>query len=111
MRKPHNYCSEDGLSGFDGLAVAIVIQAVCDWRYLCDGYSETPEKNFAELDKFFVETAPLLLCCHKTKAREIHKLLLEEKKAAGIEGSAFTPKPFVSKLQYLKTGTDWSKQR
>jgi hypothetical protein len=41
------------MSGFKELASAIVIQAVDDWRYLCEGNKPTRDCNFNELDRFF----------------------------------------------------------
>ena len=41
--------------GYEGLAVAIVEQAVDDWRYLCNGGKETGRCNYGEL-QYFIET-------------------------------------------------------
>lgn len=41
------------LTGYKGLAMAVVIQAVQDWRRLLKGAKETSDCNFKELEHFF----------------------------------------------------------
>ena len=41
------------LSGYEGLAIAIVLQAITDWNYLCDGHNKSELRNFKELERFF----------------------------------------------------------
>ena len=70
---------ESALFGIDGLAVAIVVQAVEDWRRLCDGCEETNECNFIELECFFENEAKGYLDGTNTSAERILKILLREK--------------------------------
>lgn len=70
---------ENALSGIDGLAVAIVVQATEDWRSLCKGGEETSECNFIELECFFENEAIGYLEGTNTSAERILKILLQEK--------------------------------
>lgn len=70
---------ENALYGIDGLAVAVVVQAVNDWRRLCDGGEETDKCNFIELECFFENEAKGYLDGTNTSADRILKILLREK--------------------------------
>lgn len=70
---------ENALSGIDGLATAIVVQAAEDWRRLCNGGEETSACNFIELECFFEKEAKGYLEGTNTSAERILKILLKEK--------------------------------
>ena len=69
----------NGLVGYQGLAVAIVIQAAEDWRWLSEGNSEAHDRSFAELEEFFRNEAKMYLSCSVMKASQMLKILLREK--------------------------------
>ena len=54
MRKKFDL-DEYRLSGYQGLAMAIIMQAAVDWRYLCEGHYESKHRNFEELENFFTQ--------------------------------------------------------
>ena len=68
----------NGLTGYEGLAVAIVLQAGKDWNRLCEGFEETADCNFIELECFFNE-CDLYLSMTGYSAKRILKNLLQDK--------------------------------
>ena len=41
------------IPGYKGLATAVVVRAIVDWRRLTNGAKETRDCNFKELEHFF----------------------------------------------------------
>ena len=68
----------NGLTGYEGLAVAIVLQAGNDWNKLCEGFEETADCNFDELECFFNKCDPYLSMTGYS-ANKILKNLLQDK--------------------------------
>lgn len=75
----------NGLVGYEGLAVAIVLQAGNDWNKLCEGFEETADCNFIELECFFNECAPYLSMTGYSANRILKKLLQDKAKSNYIE--------------------------
>ena len=76
---------KDGLSGYGGLEFAIVVQAIDDWRKLCDGRTPTQACNFKELEHFFKTDAQSYMYGKTTiTAKEILKWLQEERASAWL---------------------------
>ena len=71
----------NGLVGYEGLAVAIVLQAGNDWNKLCEGFEETADCNFIELECFFNECAPYLSMTGYSANRILKKLLQDKTKS------------------------------
>ena len=65
----------NGLTDYDGLAVAIVLQAGKDWYRLCEGFEETADCNFDELECFFNGCAPYLSMTGYSANRILKNLL------------------------------------
>ena len=63
------------LVGYKGLAAAIVIRAVQDWRRLSKGAKETRDCNFKELEHFFRHECDLFLTGTGMSGAEILKKL------------------------------------
>ena len=68
----------NGLTGYEGLAVATVLQAGKDWNRLCEGFEETADCNFIELECFFNECAPYLSMTGYSANRILKKLLQDK---------------------------------
>ena len=68
----------NGLTGYEGLAVAIVLQAGKDWNRLCEGFEETIDCNFVELECFF-SGCDLYLSMTGYSANRILKNLLQDR--------------------------------
>lgn len=64
-----------------GLALAIIMQAVEDWRELCNGKEPTEDCNFEELEEFFLNKnkCDSLLCGHFISSEDIFKQLKQER--------------------------------
>ena len=75
----------NGLTDYDGLAVAIVLQAGKDWYRLCDGFEETADCNFIELECFFNGCAPYLSMTGYSANRILKSLLQDRAKSDYIE--------------------------
>ena len=75
----------NGLTGYEGLAVAIVLQAGRDWNRLCDGFEETADCNFIELECFFNKCDPLLSMTGCSANRILKKLLQDKAKSDYLE--------------------------
>lgn len=71
----------NGLTGYEGLAVSIVLQAGNDWNKLCEGFEETADCNFIELECFFNECAPYLSMTGYSANRILKKLLQDKAKS------------------------------
>ena len=65
----------NGLTGYEGLAVAIVLQDGKDWYRLCEGFEETADCNFIELECFFNGCAPYLSMTGYSENRILKNLL------------------------------------
>ena len=63
--------------GYEGLAVAIVEQAVDDWRYLCNGGKETGLCNYGELQYFIEHDAKAYLSAEVSTGAILEKLFKE----------------------------------
>ena len=75
----------NGLTGYEGLAVAIVLEAGKDWNRLCDGFEETDDCNFIELECFFNRCAPYLSMTGYSANRILKNLLQDRAKSDYIE--------------------------
>ena len=75
----------NGLNGYEGLAVAIVLQAGKDWYRLCEGFEETADCNFIELECFFNGCAPYLSMTGYSANRILKNLLQDRAKSNYIE--------------------------
>ena len=64
------------------LAVAVVIQAVSDWRFLCNGGTATGDCNFEELEQFFERECENYLSGTDMSASEIYEKLKAERAIA-----------------------------
>lgn len=65
--------------GINDLALAIVEQAVMDWRLLCNGKLETYQCNFEELTYFFKHDCKKYLANTNILAEEIIEQLNYER--------------------------------
>lgn len=74
----------NGLRGWEGVAEAIVLQAIADWRWLCKGNMESFWCNFRELKYFFKHESGLFIRSDKGTEQRIWEKLKEEKRAAGL---------------------------
>ena len=63
----------------NNIAIAVVRQAVDDWRKLCKGKPETKNRNFIELANFFENDCANYLVGTNTTADRIYKLLKRER--------------------------------
>ena len=75
----------NGLTGYEGLAVAIVLEAGKDWYRLCEGFEETADCNFIEIERFFNGCAPYLSMTGYSANRILKKLLQDRAKSDYIE--------------------------
>ena len=75
----------NGLTGYEGLAVAIVLQAGNDWNKLCEGFEETADCNFIELECFFNGCGLYLSMTGYSAKRILKKLLQDRAKSNYIE--------------------------
>ena len=75
----------NGLVGYEGLAVAIVLQAGKDWSRLCDGFDETADCNFIELECFLSKCAPYLSMTGYSSNRLLKNLLQDKAESNYIE--------------------------
>ena len=75
----------NGLTGYEGLAVAIVLEAGKDWYRLCEGFEETADCNFIELECFFNGCAPYLSMTGYSANRILKNLLQDKAKSNYIE--------------------------
>ena len=73
----------NGSIGLKGIATAVILQAVSDWRYLCDDGSERGNLNFAELERFFTRDCGKLICDSVTTQEEIWNQMQRERMLAG----------------------------
>ena len=73
-----------GLVGYEGLAIAVMWQAVADWRYLCDHGTKTAHRNFNELEQFFKRECGVYLSQLDTTAEEIWEQMRKERVQAGL---------------------------
>ena len=64
------------------LAQATVIQAIKDWRHLCDGGKETGDCNWKELEHFFTHDLETYLSGSDISADHIYQELLLERAAS-----------------------------
>lgn len=71
------------LTGYKGLAMAVVIQAVQDWRRLLKGAKETGDCNFKELEHFFRYECDRYLTGTSMTGEEILKKLKAEQLKKG----------------------------
>lgn len=70
-------------AGWNEFALAVVGQAVQDWRDLCKGKRpETQDCNFAELDEFFQGGCGFYLLETGISANRIYSQLCRERKRA-----------------------------
>lgn len=60
------------------LAIAVVIQAVRDWRLLCQGKT-AGGSNFAELEQFFKYDAEMYLQGTEMRADKLYQIMLVER--------------------------------
>ena len=74
----------NGLTGLEGLAAAIVLQAVEDWRLLCDGGTETFYCNFDELKYFFKHESNIFIRSHSGTEQRIWEQMQKERYASGF---------------------------
>jgi hypothetical protein len=72
----------------NALALAVVEQAVADWRYLCNDGIKKADCNFEELTHFFKHDCDSFLVGTDILAEDILKQLLTEKARAKREVSA-----------------------
>lgn len=73
----------NGLTGIEGLAQAVVEQAIADWRYLCDDGTETKWCNFVELEQFFKHKIGLFVRSDNGAEERIWELMQRERMLAG----------------------------
>jgi hypothetical protein len=66
------------------LSCAVVLQAIADWRALCDGAKETKDRNFKELDEFFTKDCENYLSATDVPAKQIHNMLKQERKRSKV---------------------------
>lgn len=71
------------LTGFRGLAMGIVLQAITDWRRLVKGAKETCDCNFKELEHFFRYECDRYLTGTSMTGEEILKKLKAEQLKKG----------------------------
>ena len=77
---------------YKDLAGKIIMQAVMDWRYLCDQlknpakylHKEPPQFSFESLRNFFKSEWCLMLCTHAEPLTILHQLENERKAALKI---------------------------
>ena len=74
---------EHKLSGYDGIASAVVLQAVADWRWLYEHF-ETNIRNYSELEYFFKSRYFALLVGSQDTADYIFIELQKERKKSGF---------------------------
>lgn len=67
------------------LALAVIAQAVEDWRYLCEGGEETGYCNFNELTQFFKVDCDTYLTGTEISAERIFARLMHEKAVSNHE--------------------------
>ena len=67
------------------LSLAIVAQAIDDWRYLCDGGEEIARCNFNELTDFFKTDCDTYLTGTEISAEKIFARLMHEKAISNHE--------------------------
>lgn len=65
--------------GCESLAHAVIMQAVEDWRWLCNGGTPTADCNFEELTHFFKEDFNLYIVKESTAGEMILKRLQKER--------------------------------
>jgi hypothetical protein len=70
-------------TGFRGLAMGIVLQAITDWRRLVKGAKETGDCNFKELEHFFRYECDRYLTGTSMTGEEILKKLKAEQLKKG----------------------------
>lgn len=63
------------IPGYKGLATAVVVRAIVDWRRLTNGAKETRDCNFKELEHFFRHECDLFLTGTGMSGAEILKKL------------------------------------
>lgn len=73
---------EDMDKPYRSLAAAVVLQAVRDWRALCNGKTQSTDRNFPELTKFFENEANIYLSETGLRAEEILKKQQGERRKA-----------------------------
>jgi len=66
--------------GYKKLALTIVIKAIEDWHYLCDGGTETRDCNFKELERFFKHDCDTYLTGTDLSAKKLLEQLQQERK-------------------------------
>ena len=72
----------NALTGFRGLAIGIVLQAITDWWRLVKGAKETGDCNFKELEHFFRYECDRYLKGTSMTGEEILKMLKAEQRSA-----------------------------
>ena len=84
MRHSYDLVDDNKLSGYDGIAIAIVLQAVRDWKTLCNCKTPTNDRNFAELENFFKHYCRTFLIIDDVAADAIFAELQKERKKSGF---------------------------
>ena len=106
--------NKDGNNDYKKLAFAVVIQAIADWRYLCNGGDEARDCNFKELERFFKNDCDTYLIGTDLSAEKLLTMLQQERRKAGLaekpESKREQAQPKPSELVLLKNGTNWRKQ-
>lgn len=73
---------------YSELAIAIVRQAIDDWRDLCKGKEPNGHCNFGELTRFFKDNCDGYLDNTDIDAKRIYALLRQERSRAESKGVA-----------------------
>lgn len=66
------------------LITAIFKRAVDDWRLLCDGSTQTKDRNFKELERAFEHELDFYLQASDLKAETIYAKLKKERAQSGL---------------------------
>lgn len=87
------------------LSYAIVLQAIEDWRWLCEGNKESCARNFIELEKFFKKGCDTYLLGTDIRAKDILKKLMHERAVSNYKEKAAKKDEAKAKLKEAKMFT------